>query len=72
MTMTIAERDQFAMLQADWSPAYDITCQPDAPQPFQAIPRADPGTVLRAGTPHQLRVMVRDHHASRPGPGDRS
>ena len=40
--MTIQERDQFATLQADWSPAYDITCDPNAPKPFQAIPRADP------------------------------
>jgi hypothetical protein len=70
--MTLEERDQFAMLQADWSPAYDITHDPDAPEPFQAISRADPDTVLRARTPAQLRVMVRDHHASRPVPQDRS
>jgi hypothetical protein len=63
--VTLEERDQYAMLQADWSPAYDITHHPDAAHPFQAIPRADPGTVLRAGTPRELRVMVRDHHASR-------
>ena len=49
--MTVAERDQFAMLRADWSPAYDITCDPDVPKPFQAIPRAGPGVVLQAGTP---------------------
>lgn len=65
--MTIQERDQFAMLQADWSPAYDITCDPDAPEPFQAIPRADADTILQAGTPQELRVMVRNHHASRTG-----
>ena len=67
MTMTLHERDQFAMLQADWSAAYDITHHPDAPKPFQAIPRADPDTVLQARTPQELRVMVRDHHASRTG-----
>ena len=37
--MTLEERDQYAMLQADWSPAYDITHHPGAARPFQAIPR---------------------------------
>lgn len=63
--MTVEERDQYAMLQADWSPAYDITHHPEAARPFQAVPRTGPGTVLRAATPHELRVMVRDHHATR-------
>ena len=65
--MTLEERDQYAMLQADWSPAYDITCHPGEASPFRAVPRAAPGTVLRADTPQDLRVMVRDHHASRAG-----
>lgn len=63
--MTLEERDQYAMLQADWSPAYDISHDPGAAEPYQAVPRADPDTVLRAGAPQELRVMVRDHHASR-------
>jgi hypothetical protein len=65
--VTLEERDQYAMLQADWSPAYHFTHDPDAAGPFQAIPRADPGTVLRAGSPQELRAMIRDHHASRAG-----
>ena len=63
--MTLHERDQYAMLRADWSPAYDITNHPGETSPFRAVARADPGTVLRAGSPQELRVMVRDHHASR-------
>ena len=62
--MTLEERDQYAMLQADWSPAYDITHHPDAATAFQAVPRADPGIILRADTPQELREMVRNHHAS--------
>jgi hypothetical protein len=65
--VTLHERDQYAMLQADWSPAYDITHDPDAAEPYQAVPLSDPGTLLRAGSPRELRVMVRDHHASRAG-----
>ncbi|HET6192109.1 MAG TPA: hypothetical protein VFE59_34515 [Trebonia sp.] len=63
--MTLQERDQYAMLQADWSPAYDITCHPGEASPYRAVPHAAPDTVLRAGTPQELREMVRDHHASR-------
>ena len=62
--MTLEEHDQYAMLQADWGTFYDITHHPDAAQPFHAAPRADPGTVLRAGTPRVLRMMVRHHHTS--------
>lgn len=65
--MTLEERDQYAMLQADWSPAYDITHHPEEASPYRAVPRTGPGIVLRAGTPQELRVMVRDHHASRTG-----
>jgi hypothetical protein len=61
--VTLHERDQYAMLQADWSPAYDITHHSDTA--FQAVPCADPGTILRANTPQELREMVRSHHASR-------
>jgi hypothetical protein len=63
--MTLEESDQYAMLQADWSPAYGITHHPDQASPFRAVPRADPDAILRAGTPQELRVMVRDHHAAR-------
>ncbi|WP_300608545.1 hypothetical protein [Trebonia sp.] len=64
--MTLEERDQYAMLQADWAPAYDISHHPEAPAPSRAVPFADPEAVLRAsGTPQELRVLVRDHHASR-------
>jgi hypothetical protein len=65
--VTLEERDQYAMLQADWSPAYDITHHPDAAEPFQAVPRADHGIVLGADSPQGLREMVRGHHASRAG-----
>jgi hypothetical protein len=65
--VTLEERDQYAMLQADWSPAYDITCHPGEASSYRAVPRAAPGTVLSAGSPQELREMVRDHHASRAG-----
>ena len=63
--MTLHERDQYAILQADWSPAYAITHHPGEASPFRAVPRSGPGTVLQAGSPQELREMVRDHHASR-------
>jgi hypothetical protein len=63
--VTLEEHDQCAMLQDDWGTLYAVTHHPDAAQPFHAAPRADPGTVLRAGTPRVLRMMVRDDHTSR-------
>jgi len=63
--VSLEEHDQYAMLQDDWGTLYDITHHPDAAQPFHATPRADPHTVLRAGTPRVLRMMVRHHHTSR-------
>jgi hypothetical protein len=63
--VTLHERDQYAMLQAEWSPAYGIAHCPVEDSPYRAASRNDPGTILRAGTPHELRVLVRDHYASR-------
>ena len=65
--MTVADRDQWQCLLADWSDLYEITqsADDDDEQPFRAVPRADPGTRLEAGSPRLLRAKVREDHARR-------
>lgn len=70
--MTVGDADQYGMLQADWGDRYHICHQPHAAKPYQAFPRDDPGTVLEAATPRQLREMIRDHAARPAAPGSPS
>ena len=70
--MTVGDADRYGILQADWGDRYHISHQPHGATPYQAIPRDDPGTVLEAATPRQLRAMIRGHAARPAAPGSPS
>jgi hypothetical protein len=60
------EMDAFGMLRADWSSAYEITRRAGTAQPYRAVRRDDPGSVLNAKTPAELRGAIRADYARRP------
>jgi len=64
--MNVEERDQWECLLADWSAAYDITCDDEDDEvPFKAVPHAGRDALLEAASPRLLRQMIREDHARR-------
>lgn len=64
----IAETRAYADLRDDWGSAYEFSRWPGTSRPYRAE-RGDDPTELSAGTPAELRGLVRDDHLRRPVQG---